>query len=100
MELDEYVEKAARREERRRKKAGLDSAPAGEMLKPASETTAIEPAIEAAIEPASDPIPAFEESVSPTADALQPADAVFGASTVEPTDTAEEELRPEDVFKS
>ena len=58
MELDEYVEKAARREERRRKKASLDVAPAGEMLKPASETTAIE----SAIEPAVYPMAAFEAS--------------------------------------
>ncbi|NBR79132.1 MAG: DUF1013 domain-containing protein [Alphaproteobacteria bacterium] len=96
MELDEYVEKAARREERRRKKAGLDVAPAGEMLKPASETTAIE----TAIEPAVDPMAAFEESASPTADKPQPADAVFGTNATEPADTAEEALRPEDVFKS
>ena len=42
-----------------RKKAGLDVAPAGEMLKPASETTAIE----SAIEPAVDPMAAFEKAL-------------------------------------
>jgi len=96
MELDEYVEKAARREERRRKKAGLDVAPAGDMLKPANETTAIEPT------------PAFEETPthSSTDSSAQrnedtpQADSVFGTPPAEPVNTEEEELRPEDVFKS
>ena len=96
IELDEYVAKAARREERRQKRLAREAAKTGEVLKDAAETTAVtgesaemaamETSVEAAMEPAK-PIDDSQVFVdSPSSDAAD--------------EGTEESLRPEDVFKS
>ena len=92
IELDDYVAKAAKREERRQKRLAREAAKSGETLKDAVETTALQ-----------------TEEVNPTAAEPTPAEAaakvdesqVFAdMPSSEPAEPQEDRLRPEDVFKS
>lgn len=88
IDLDEYVAKAAKREERRLKRLAKENGTTvSEVLKEAEETTAIE--THAPVEPA----PMTEEPVA--ADVFSDTPSSDDAS-----DAAEEVIRPEDVFKS
>jgi hypothetical protein len=88
IDLDEYVAKAAKREERRLKRLAREAAKSGEVLKDADETTALqtEPVVEL-----------NAEEVAAKVDDSQ----VFADMSAPASDDAQEEtLRPEDVFKS
>ena len=95
IDLDEYVAKAAKREERRQKRLAREAAKNGETLKDAAETTAIDaPSAGQADAPA-----AFEPTPAPSA----PVDdsAVFSNFESSADENSNEEtLRPEDVFKN
>jgi hypothetical protein len=88
IELDDYVAKAAKREERRLKRLAKENGTTvSEVLKEAEETTAIEN--HTPVEPA----PMAEEPVA--ADVFSDTPSSDDAS-----DATEEVIRPEDVFKS
>ena len=89
IELDDYVAKAAKREERRQKRLAREAAKNGEVLKDATETTALVQDVPDTPElPAAPTAPIDDSNVF--ADAPAPA----------PEEDTEEALRPEDVFKS
>jgi hypothetical protein len=89
IELDDYVAKAAKREERRQKRLARGAAKNGEVLKDATETTALVQDVPDTPElPAAPTAPIDDSNVF--ADAPAPA----------PEEDTEEALRPEDVFKS
>lgn len=92
IELDEYVAKAATREERRQKRLAREAAKSGETLKDATETTALqaETLAEAPVEEAA---PA---DIAAKVDDSQ----VFADTPRSAPQEQEETLRPEDVFKS
>lgn len=92
IELDEYVAKAATREERRQKRLAREAAKSGETLKDATETTALqaETLAEAPVEEAA---PA---DIAAKVDDSQ----VFADTPRTAPQEQEETLRPEDVFKS
>jgi len=86
IELDDYVAKAAKREERRQKRLARDAAKNGDVLKDATETTAV-----------------VQDTPDAPAAPIQPIDDsnVFAdAPTAAPAEDTDEALRPEDVFKS
>ena len=88
IELDENVAKAAVREERRLKRLAREAAKNGEVLKDATETTALQ----------NEPAPEFVSS----APGKRVDDSnVFSdiPSTPAAAEETEEALRPEDVFK-
>jgi hypothetical protein len=86
IELDDYVAKAAKREERRQKRLTREAAKNGEVLKDATETTAV----------VQDTPHKPEAPAQPIDDSNVFADAPAAA----PAEDTEESLRPEDVFKS
>jgi hypothetical protein len=92
IDLDEYVAKAAKREERRQKRLAREAAKNGEVLKDATETTAV-----TAETPDMTPMDAPVEAPKPIDDSQVFADSPSSDVADESTD---EPLRPEDVFKS
>lgn len=89
IDLDDYVAKAAKREERRQKRLAREAAKSGEVLKDSTETTALQaetPQVETA-----------DEAAAHVDDSQVFADLPTSPSNDEPQ---EEALRPEDVFKS
>ena len=92
IELDEYVAKAAKREERRQKRLAREAAKNGEVLKDATETTALiseTPAVTPMDTPAETPEPIDDSQVFADSPSFDTAD-----------ESTDEPLRPEDVFKS
>ncbi|HAT08087.1 MAG TPA: DUF1013 domain-containing protein [Rhodobiaceae bacterium] len=96
IELDEYVVKAAKREERRQKRLAREAAKNGEVLKDATETTAVT-GDAPAVTPMDAPLETPTEAPKPIDDSQ-----VFAESpSATPADNGTEvPLRPEDVFKS
>ncbi len=82
IDLDEYVTKAAKRDERRQKRLAKEAAANGETLMDSTETTAVQAE------------PVVDTPATPIDDTQ-----VFSDTPDDPDD-AEETLRPEDIFKS
>lgn len=97
VDLDEYVAKAAKREERRQKRLAREAAKNGETLMDATETTALQG--DAMPQTGPDAAPQFtpEPVQRPIDDSQVFADIPESAPQ---EDTNEGPLRPEDVFKS
>ncbi len=92
IDLDEYVAKAAKREERRQKRLAREAEKSGETLKDAIETTALQ---------AEAPADLGAEDAAPADIAAKVDDSqVFADTPRSAPQEQEETLRPEDVFKS
>lgn len=89
IDLDDYVAKAAKREERRQKRLAGEAAKSGEVLKDSTETTALQ------AETPTQPTP--DEAAANVDDSQVFADLPTTSPSDEPQEDA---LRPEDVFKS
>ena len=96
IELDEYVAKAAKREERRQKRLAREAAKNGEVLKDATETTAVTGAAPDET-PMDAPLETPTQAPQPIGDSQVFADSPSAAPADHGTDAP---LRPEDVFKS
>ena len=103
IDLDDYVAKAAKREERRQKRLAREAAKNGEKLAPASDTTALG-------EDTANPFAETQDETQVDTHLDRPTD--YGDSAVDSSqvfadmpdstpqaDEGEENLRPEDVFK-
>jgi hypothetical protein len=86
IELDDYVAKAAKREERRQKRLTREAAKNGEVLKDATETTAV--------------VQDTPHKPEAPAQAIDDSNVFADAPAAAPAEDTEESLRPEDVFKS
>ena len=91
IELDDYVAKAAKREERRQKRLAREAAKSGETLKDADETTALQ------AEPVAEVTP--EANAAEIAASVDDSQVFSDMPGNEPSEAQEETLRPEDVFK-
>ena len=92
IELDDYVAKAAKREERRQKRLAREAAKSGETLKDADETTALQ------AEPVAEVTP--EANAAEIAASVDDSQVFSNMPGNEPSEAQVETLRPEDVFKS
>ena len=90
--MDDYVAKAAKREERRQKRLAREAAKSGETLKDADETTALQ------AEPVAEVTP--EANAAEIAASVDDSQVFSDMPGNEPSEAQVETLRPEDVFKS